>query len=152
MVAGLVAYKAYSLIQTPEKATEIGELHGKIIQMADSSKGKSSTTGSTSSKSSKTNEKPSAKSAPVGKDVIRTGSGKASGDGEDEDEKDGDEIKKNLNKGAHDTSTNEGDSDPTSEEDGEIEIGRNPRASNMWTEPEKPPFTLIGEKPPKNGN
>ena len=64
----MVSFKVYDEFIAKPISSEINSVHGKIIQNADSSsKDKSSTTGSSSSKSAKNNDKPNTFSQPASK-------------------------------------------------------------------------------------
>jgi septal ring-binding cell division protein DamX len=97
---------------------EINESHGKIISYADSSKKDGSNSGSSTSKSSGTNEKPNGKSTPAGKGVISSNPGLIGTGGSDEpngeDDDEGDKREKKLKKSS---STGGGSTEEDSEED-----------------------------------
>jgi hypothetical protein len=75
----MASYKVYSSVYATTTDTEISNLHGKIIQNADgSSKDKGSSSGTSTSKTSKSNDKPLSQSKTTTKTPITSGANGAS--------------------------------------------------------------------------
>lgn len=132
-ILAMASYKVYTIAFPSPSESKIIQSHGKIIQNAESSSGKetSSQTGSQSSGGSRGN-KPLGVAATVGKDVVSSNPGTGS-DGDDEEPSDTNEENKrkklmDKNKMADGSST-EGDSEEDVEEE---ESGENEGQAVVW--------------------
>lgn len=132
-ILAMASYKVYTIAFPSQSESKIIQSHGKIIQNAESSSGKetSSQTGSQSSGRSR-NNRPLGVATTVSKDIVSSNQGTGSNDDDEEpsDTNEENRRKKLMDKNKMaDGSSTEGDSD---EEGEEVESGDNEGQAVVW--------------------